>query len=494
MDRPNYALSPGIKERYTVLLDVGRILTATLKPDELYRAIYEQTSRVLETTGFYISLYDLETDLATVVFYADRGQVGRVEESYRGSQSIAIREGRPVLTRLENPDEAILLLGPNQDQVTRASISAPLMRDGKVLGVISAQSYQADSYDQDDLELLTALADLAAVALGNVQYVAELERRQREAERLEEIGRALAASLELSQVLERVVAAAIDLIDADSVHVWLLQDDGISAVAAAGGGQQIYPVGATLTVAGDLRTKLVERRETIVIEDVATNSDLPADMRNTVPNSSSMAVPLVADDRVIGALSVGHREHHHYLPSEIWLLERVGNQASIALENARLHEEIRALSLTDPLTGLPNRRHMEMFLSKEFAAAQRGRPLTVVLFDLDRFKEYNDAVGHQAGDQALRTFSRILEGSTRAMNLGARYGGDEFISILADSTYQGGVILATRIAEAVAGHPGLEGIGVSAGVASYTSDMVCADDLIRAADRDLYKRKADRSA
>ena len=107
-------------------------------------------------------------------------------------------------TRLENPDQAILLLGPNQDQVTRASISAPLKRDGQVLGVISAQSYQGDSYDQDDLELLTALADLAAVALGNVQFVAELERRQREAERLEEIGRALAASLELSEVLERL--------------------------------------------------------------------------------------------------------------------------------------------------------------------------------------------------------------------------------------------------------------------------------------------------
>jgi hypothetical protein len=78
-----------------VLLDIGRILTATLEPDELYRTIYEQASRVLETTGFYISLYDAEHGSATVVFYADRGVIERPGTTYRGSESRAIRERRP---------------------------------------------------------------------------------------------------------------------------------------------------------------------------------------------------------------------------------------------------------------------------------------------------------------------------------------------------------------------------------------------------------------
>ncbi|MBI4543815.1 MAG: GAF domain-containing protein, partial [Gemmatimonadetes bacterium] len=187
MTPSNRSSSASFKERYAVLLDIGRILTGTLRPDDLYRTIYEQASRVLETTGFYISLYDDATDAATVVFYADRGKEERVELSYRGSDSIPIREGRPTLNRVGHADEAILLLGHERDEVTRLAISAPMLQKGRVLGVISAQSYRPDAYTSDDLELLAAVADLAAVALDNARYVEETERRRREAERLEEI-------------------------------------------------------------------------------------------------------------------------------------------------------------------------------------------------------------------------------------------------------------------------------------------------------------------
>ena len=493
MTHPDYALSPGLKERYGVLLDIGRILTGTLRPGELYRAIYEQTSRVLETTGFYISLYDAQTDYATVVFFADRGEIGagldQEQLNYRGADSVAIREARPVLKRLDHPDEALLLLGTDREQVTRASVSAPMLRDGKVLGIISAQSYRADSYDQEDLELLAAVADLAAVALGNSHYVAELERRQREAERLEEIGRALTASLELTEVLERVAAAVLDLFEADSAHVWLFEGLEARVAAASGAKSAAFPIGARLAITDEFRKLLIERRESAVIHDIESHPGIDPQLRQALPVNSVLVAPLIVDGGVIGALSLGHAEKRCYAEQEIRLLERVSNQAAVAVENARLHEQIRALSLTDPLTGLPNRRHMELFLAKEFAAAQRGRPLTVVLFDLDRFKEYNDTYGHQAGDEALRHFGDVLADSTRAMNLGARYGGDEFISILADSTSSGGIVLASRISDAVSRHPAMRGIGVSAGVASYTADMVSPNDLIRAADRDLYLRK-----
>ncbi len=114
------------------------------------------------------------------------------------------------------------------------------------------------------------------------------------------------------------------------------------------------------------------------------------------------------------------------------MLLRLANQTSVALANARLHESIRALSLTDPLTDLPNRRHLDMHLRREVAAARRGRHVCVVLFDLNDFKLHNDRLGHVVGDQILRHFGRILVRETRAMNLAARYGGDEFITVLTD--------------------------------------------------------------
>jgi diguanylate cyclase (GGDEF)-like protein len=135
-----------------------------------------------------------------------------------------------------------------------------------------------------------------------------------------------------------------------------------------------------------------------------------------------------------------------------------------------------------------------MFLEKEFAAARRGRRLACILFDLDNFKSYNDTAGHQAGDEALHAFGEVLHTQTRAMNLAARYGGDEFITILADVDRAGALTHAERIAEAVEQHPLLQSAGIrtSAGVAVYDLRMSSPADLIRAADADLYARKAIR--
>jgi diguanylate cyclase (GGDEF)-like protein len=203
-------------------------------------------------------------------------------------------------------------------------------------------------------------------------------------------------------------------------------------------------------------------------------------------------VPLIAEGALIGALSVSHLSHRPYRPSEIRLLERFAFNAAVAVSNARLHQQLRTLSLTDPLTALPNRRHLDIFLQKEFAAAERGRHLTVILFDLDNFKSYNDTEGHQAGDAILVRFGEILNSQTRAMNLAARYGGDEFICVLSDTDQDGGTIHMGRVIGAVRSDTGMGGVGVTAGMAAYQKEMASPDDLIRAADEDLYRRKAQK--
>ncbi|HUG39967.1 MAG TPA: GGDEF domain-containing protein [Longimicrobiales bacterium] len=167
----------------------------------------------------------------------------------------------------------------------------------------------------------------------------------------------------------------------------------------------------------------------------------------------------------------------------------------IGLVSELLHQErarAERLALLDDLTDLPNRRLADLFLEKEFAAAQRGRMLSVVLFDLDGFKAYNDRHGHAAGDAALRTFVRVLMRRTRRMDLSARYGGEEFLAILSG----GDITAAVHFAEAVrwtldAEPHAEEKFTVSAGVAEYDRGMGTAADLIAAADRALYRAKAD---
>ncbi len=492
MARRDLSASPDFQERYDVLLDIGRILTATLEPAELYRTIYEQASRVLETTGFYISLYEADTDQATIVFYADRGVIERPGTTYRGSESRAIRDRQPVLEDLSHPERAIMLLGPESDEeVTRSVIAAPLIHERQVLGVISAQSYRAGAYTEGDLELLTALADVAAVAIWNARTVRELHQQRRELEQMEEVSRALTSSLELAEVLERIVQATRELMDADGAGVWLLREDAHAELAIAAG-ELALPVGTRVPVPEGLDRHFRQSGEPLVVSRDRWNPLLPTEITRLLRAESGIGVPLIANDELIGALSVSHSEHQNYPPRVVRLLQRLALHAAVAVSNARLHDQLRTLSLTDPLTRLPNRRHMDMFLSKEFAAAERGRSLAVVLFDLDDFKRYNDAEGHQAGDDVLCRFARILVNETRAMNLAARYGGDEFICILSDTDAHGGAIHAGRVFKAVNSDPLMAGIGASAGVAAYEEGMLSPEDLIRKADEELYRAKSAR--
>jgi len=160
-----------------------------------------------------------------------------------------------------------------------------------------------------------------------------------------------------------------------------------------------------------------------------------------------------------------------------------------------LHRELaraEARALTDELTGLPNRRWARLILEMEFAAAQRGRPLVVVLFDLDRFKEYNDQFGHAAGDRAMRVVAAVLRRNTRRMHLTARFGGEEFLSILSSTDIAGAQVFARKVREDLARVQLPTGpIRVSAGIAAYDPEMASPDDLLARADEALYRAKQE---
>ncbi|HUP00866.1 MAG TPA: diguanylate cyclase [Gemmatimonadota bacterium] len=172
----------------------------------------------------------------------------------------------------------------------------------------------------------------------------------------------------------------------------------------------------------------------------------------------------------------------------------IGVSLGIGFLSEQLHRErarAELLAHSDELTGAPNRRAAQIFLEKEFAAAERGRPLTVVMWDLDGFKAYNDRFGHAAGDAALRVFCEVLIGKTRRQNLSSRYGGEEFLSILSSCTAEGATHFVRRVQERLRDAPLAAGpITVSAGIASYGPGMPSPEDLLRAADQALYDAKA----
>lgn len=489
--------STGVGERYRVLLDIGRTLAGTLSWSELAEAIYTETARVLEAAGFFISIYDDRQDMAKIAFFADRGEIQKdVEIEYRGSDSEVISKRRAVMVNDRLDERSLAVLGDADAGVTTSAISAPMIHKGRVLGAISAQSYHAGAYAQDDLDLLQGIADIAAVAIDNAQHVAELEARRREAERIEQIGRALSSSLDPREVLGNVTESVVDVLDVDGASVWLC-DTSAEPVGhvSSSAGRVALPVGLKWDLAGELADALVERQEAVVLDDLGSSTLVPSHLREYLGAGSGMGAPLLVGGLVAGVLTAGSRNARHFGEDEVAVLQRLANQASVALENARLHQNLQALSLTDPLTGLPNRRRLQIHLDKEVAAARRGRSLVVIVFDLDNFKHYNDTLGHVAGDDILRAFAQILSDENRAMNLVARYGGDEFVSVLSESHMDGARLYTRRVEERVAedGLLSVHGLTVSTGLAEFDrTSMKTADDLIHAADADMYRAKGKR--
>jgi diguanylate cyclase (GGDEF)-like protein len=186
-----------------------------------------------------------------------------------------------------------------------------------------------------------------------------------------------------------------------------------------------------------------------------------------------------------GVLFLVERRGERLFEPEDWsLLDVLVSQAEIAIERVELFERVRELSLTDPLTGLGNRRHMQVVLKHSLAAAQRGDALSVVMLDLDSFKAINDDYGHLEGDRVLRIVADCLREEIRGADLAVRFGGDEFLIILPGTDLPGAQSLIRRVEEKLEGHA-----RISAGAAEYHPSMKSADDLIDRADRELYAVK-----
>jgi diguanylate cyclase (GGDEF)-like protein len=394
---------------------------------------------------------------------------------------MAIRECRPVAHLPGEPTAASAAAG--LPATARPALVAPILREGHVLGTITVLGRENTLYDTSDLDFVTAIANLvAARALPSSGPAAASGAR------VDEITRAIAA-VALPDALTQVGRSAQEATGADGVVIWLLRSGGDVEAAFSTGG--IAPrKGTAVSLSHELFRGLAERRDPVMVDSDSDHVDTQP-FRALVVGTSSILLPLVAEARVLGAMAVCFQNPNAAQRSSVAALEQLAGLAGIAIGYSRLHEQIHALSLIDPLTGLANRRHLAMFLEKEFAAARRGRRLTLLYLDIDGFGDYNRKAGRPAGDSALRAFAEVILAQTRAMNLAARFGNDEFIVALADADRRAGFIHASRIAKAMAAHPLIasSGLHVSVGISSFSPRMAGFDDMIRAAQNDLAVRK-----
>jgi diguanylate cyclase (GGDEF)-like protein len=206
---------------------------------------------------------------------------------------------------------------------------------------------------------------------------------------------------------------------------------------------------------------------------------------------------MVHADTLLGVINFQRPVPASFSPTELELLTALTDQATMAVKNARLHAETVLLTMTDPLTGANNRRHLFARLEQELARAQRyDTPMSVLMVDIDHFKKLNDVAGHRAGDDTLRRVSDLLRGRVRKVDTVARYGGEEFMLLLPQTRKEDAFEVAEKLRRAVAEHaslavPGLpQGhVTVSIGVACFPQDTTDQGTLVDCADSALYCSK-----
>lgn len=211
------------------------------------------------------------------------------------------------------------------------------------------------------------------------------------------------------------------------------------------------------------------------------------------------AIPLISEKNFVGFLFLASKDMKKVsFDFDIAsLLSLIGNNVSLILDKIKLFEETKRLSITDVLTGLYNRRHFYKHLDIEVARSKRyGSSFALMLFDIDNFKSINDNFGHQAGDEVLQGLANILRSISRETDLVVRYGGEEFIIILPNTSEQEAISLANRIKYAVEHHVfqinklAHIAITLSGGIASFPKNAADAKSLLSAADHALYAAKA----
>lgn len=336
--------------------------------------------------------------------------------------------------------------------------------------------------------------DFEQIGVGFNRMVEAIRVREVRLRRFNELSKILIQYNDPDVLLERALSSVIELTGSNLGVVYIYDDEtGVlkPAVSSGIGEAELKKLNKGEGLGG----RCASTQKTVVLEDI-TSADLTLEAGLLKIRPAGLVwFPMCYREKTKGVLVLGSL--NPYTSEEAGHIELLVTQLAIALDNALIHKEIEKLSVTDPLTGIFNRRRFVEVLDNEFKASKRYKyNLGVLMVDVDNFKSINDTYGHQQGDVVLTELSRLLREKTRTTDVWARYGGEEFIGLITHCGLEGMQILSEKLRKSVEGHrfPGMNGkkITVSIGVGYYPFEGVKdMDDLIKIADDNLYEAKGN---
>ncbi len=302
-------------------------------------------------------------------------------------------------------------------------------------------------------------------------------------------------SASVEDVASLVADGACGMLGIEVAAVYLVEDQDLRLVGAQGALKDAFR--KTVPVGNGVAGSAAQERELLLVQAGGNGTESESFFIDNEALRTVGAVPLLVQDNLLGVLAFGQKQPRDFTERETARIRSIGHMSSLALQNAVFHQELELLSITDRLTELYNHGYFQQRLEEELSLARRhGNDLSLLLFDIDYFKNFNDRFGHPKGDLVLKSVSRLVKDVARLEDVVARYGGEEFVIVAPNTGKEEAAALAERVRLAIENEP-FEGDEkepevtktVSIGVATFPENAATQAELIETADQALYRAK-----
>ncbi|HOW84939.1 MAG TPA: diguanylate cyclase [Candidatus Aminicenantes bacterium] len=426
---------------------------------------------------------------------------GRLAATNPAARRLIAAAGGPA----ENVPERRLLGNPAAGLVPRwpalaASLAAPAAEEREL-------AFPGDGPEQTYSLRLSPIFGQGTLVTGWVAVLYDISRvksaekaaveARAVAEALREAGATLSSKLDFNQISALILELLKRVIPYDIGAFMTVEDSALKLAAIRRPADHRNLIGETYPLSGSRLCNMAAQRLRPLIGVINGPDDILLPLGPDAEAHSFLGVPVVIRDQVIGLIALYNTGRRPFNEENAAVAEAFAGQVAIAMDNSRRVELMERQAITDELTGLYNRRAFALAGDKEVSRARRyGRPLALIFFDIDHFKNVNDSHGHLIGDHVLRVLTELVTRTTRATDIVCRYGGEEFIVLMPEADRDEALAMAERLRleisrMTVVTAGGTLSLTVSLGVAALRrNEDESLEDLIARADRAMYQAKA----
>jgi diguanylate cyclase (GGDEF)-like protein len=463
---------------------ISYYLESMFKPDEEIKELLMAAKNII----FADSVNLFMSSGGSLSFRCSTEESRGIIPSDGGVIDLCIREKKPLI--LSDISEKKLKVGYLKKDKISSLVALPVMDGNFPLGVITADSARFHAFSSADSDILQMFSKQLMRILQRERVYPQIYRSHTTLKVLHEESSKLLSSLNMDVISQSLTDGAYRIAPSEIVF-FIAKGQEFEILHHKG----LLPREKKISCfKGTLLDMIVKNKEPFYLSDVRhyRSPIMPFKTDNV---GSVFVLPLLYEKELLGILVLLSEKINALSPYQTELLEVLGNQASTSIANARFHAEIERLAITDGLTGLFNHRHFQERLSQEFSRINRfSDPLSMLIIDIDHFKQVNDTYGHPVGDVVLKGVADKIRGTIRNIDISARYGGEELAVILIGTDERGAMNMAERLRKAVinktfSAEKSTFNVTISIGISTYTKGIKRKEELIEKADKALYQAK-----